>query len=284
MEIVSCEKSALMIYAHQLSCNVFSIASEVREPRPNFYVTMTAMIAEKTHRAELLDGRIAADAIKRAVADEVAALKAERRRNAAAGGGDCWRRSRLCGLCSQQDSRVRGSRHCVGAFADAGRHHHERAAAGREETESRRRCRRHPGPVAAAKTDREIEIIEAIDPAKDIDAFHPVNVGLLAMGPAALCPCTPAGIIELLDRNNIQIEGANACVIGRSQIVGKPVAASVAAAARDRNDLSFKDARPAGGYPPGGHSRGRDWAARIRHGRIHQTGRGRDRCRRQQDK
>src|SRR5262245_48496605 len=70
----------------------------------------------------------------------------------------------------------------------------------------------------------ESAIIEAIDPAKDVDAFHPANVGLLSLGRPRFVPCTPAGIIELLDRNHIQIEGANACVIGRSQIVGKPVA------------------------------------------------------------
>jgi methylenetetrahydrofolate dehydrogenase (NADP+)/methenyltetrahydrofolate cyclohydrolase len=67
-------------------------------------------------------------------------------------------------------------------------------------------------------------VIESIDPAKDVDAFHPVNVGLLAMGRARFVPCTPAGIIELLDRNQIEIAGANACVVGRSQIVGRPVA------------------------------------------------------------
>ena len=68
-------------------------------------------------------------------------------------------------------------------------------------------------------------IIEAIDPGKDVDAFHPTNVGLLALGRPLFVPCTPAGIIELLERNNIVIAGANACVVGRSQIVGRPVAA-----------------------------------------------------------
>ena len=67
-------------------------------------------------------------------------------------------------------------------------------------------------------------IIEAIDPSKDVDAFHPTNVGNLAMGRPRFVPCTPAGIIELLDRNQIEIAGANACVVGRSQIVGRPVA------------------------------------------------------------
>ncbi len=70
----------------------------------------------------------------------------------------------------------------------------------------------------------EAAIIEAVDPAKDVDGFHPANVGLLAMGRPRFVPCTPAGIIELLDRNQIKIAGASACVVGRSQIVGRPVA------------------------------------------------------------
>jgi methylenetetrahydrofolate dehydrogenase (NADP+) / methenyltetrahydrofolate cyclohydrolase len=70
----------------------------------------------------------------------------------------------------------------------------------------------------------ETTIIEAIDPRKDVDGFHPVNAGRLAMGRAALVPCTPAGVIELLDYNRIEIRGANACVVGRSQIVGRPMA------------------------------------------------------------
>src|SRR5690349_18805081 len=70
----------------------------------------------------------------------------------------------------------------------------------------------------------ETTIIEAIDPTKDVDGFHPVNAGRLAMGRPVLVPCTPAGIIELLDYNSIEIRGANACVVGRSQIVGRPMA------------------------------------------------------------
>jgi len=70
----------------------------------------------------------------------------------------------------------------------------------------------------------ETRIIEAIDPAKDVDGFHPVNVGKLALGRPRFVPCTPAGILELLDYHAIQIRGANACVVGRSQIVGRPMA------------------------------------------------------------
>lgn len=70
----------------------------------------------------------------------------------------------------------------------------------------------------------ETAIIEAIDPRKDVDGFHPVSAGKLAMGRPVFVPCTPAGIIELLDYNGIEIRGANACVVGRSQIVGRPMA------------------------------------------------------------
>ena len=70
----------------------------------------------------------------------------------------------------------------------------------------------------------EIAIIEAMDPVKDVDGFHPVNAGKLAQGRAVFVPCTPAGIIELLDDAHVEIRGANACVVGRSQIVGRPMA------------------------------------------------------------
>ena len=70
----------------------------------------------------------------------------------------------------------------------------------------------------------ETAIIEAINPAKDVDGFHPVNAGKLAMGRPVFVPCTPAGIIELLDDSGVEIRGANACVVGRSQIVGRPMA------------------------------------------------------------
>ena len=70
----------------------------------------------------------------------------------------------------------------------------------------------------------ETAIIEGIDPAKDVDGFHPVSAGKLAMGRPVFVPCTPAGIIELLDFNGIEIRGLNACVVGRSQIVGRPMA------------------------------------------------------------
>lgn len=71
---------------------------------------------------------------------------------------------------------------------------------------------------------REREILEAINPEKDVDGFHPINVGRLASGQPALAPCTPAGIIEMLKREIIEIAGKHAVVVGRSNIVGKPMA------------------------------------------------------------
>ena len=70
----------------------------------------------------------------------------------------------------------------------------------------------------------ETAIIEAMNPLKDVDGFHPVNAGRLALGRPVLVPCTPAGIIELLDDRGVEIRGTNACVVGRSQIVGRPMA------------------------------------------------------------
>lgn len=64
----------------------------------------------------------------------------------------------------------------------------------------------------------------SIDPEKDVDGFHPLNMGKLALGMPALNPCTPAGIIELLTRNNFSLAGKKAVVLGRSDIVGKPLA------------------------------------------------------------
>jgi methylenetetrahydrofolate dehydrogenase (NADP+) / methenyltetrahydrofolate cyclohydrolase len=67
-------------------------------------------------------------------------------------------------------------------------------------------------------------ILRRVDPAKDVDGFHPENVGLLQQGRPRLVPCTPAGIMEMLRREEIEIAGRRAVVVGRSDIVGKPMA------------------------------------------------------------
>ena len=69
----------------------------------------------------------------------------------------------------------------------------------------------------------EDRVIQAISPAKDVDGFHPQSVGALSIGEPGFVSCTPAGIIELLKRYNIQIDGKECVIIGRSNIVGKPV-------------------------------------------------------------
>src|SRR6185503_1508340 len=68
------------------------------------------------------------------------------------------------------------------------------------------------------------KILLAVDPAKDVDGFHPTNVGFLSTQRPGLVPCTPAGIMEMLQRSGIKIPGSEAVVIGRSDIVGKPMA------------------------------------------------------------
>jgi methylenetetrahydrofolate dehydrogenase (NADP+) / methenyltetrahydrofolate cyclohydrolase len=70
----------------------------------------------------------------------------------------------------------------------------------------------------------ETEVLYAIDPKKDVDGFHPVNVGKLMIGEADYLPCTPAGIQELLVRSGVKTKGAELVVVGRSNIVGKPIA------------------------------------------------------------
>ena len=121
-------------------------------------------------------------------------------------------------------------------------------------------------------------ILMAVDPAKDVDGFHPVNVGNLVAGRAGFVPCTPAGIMEILKRSNIPIKGARAVVIGRSDIVGKPVAmlllhqhATVTICHSRTRDLARGGAR--GRYPCGSHRQ-----TDLRHRRLHQTRRHRHRC------
>jgi methylenetetrahydrofolate dehydrogenase (NADP+)/methenyltetrahydrofolate cyclohydrolase len=70
----------------------------------------------------------------------------------------------------------------------------------------------------------ETKVLYAIDPKKDVDGFHPVNVGKLMIGEADYLPCTPAGIQELLVRSGVETKGAEVVVVGRSNIVGKPIA------------------------------------------------------------
>ena len=78
-------------------------------------------------------------------------------------------------------------------------------------------------PLPKALQPYESEVLEAIDPLKDVDGFHPVNVGRLVTGQKALVPCTPHGCLRMLELADIPVDGANAVIIGRSNIVGKPM-------------------------------------------------------------
>ena len=182
------------------------------------------MVSAEQTRARILDGRVTADQIKLEVAAEVARLSAERAV-----------KPRLAAvLVGDDDASAVYVRNKVRACAEVGIESDQRRLPASTTTEELLSLIRElnqsedvdgiliqlplPGQID------EATIIKAVDPEKDVDAFHPSNVGLLAMGRPRFVPCTPAGIIELLDRNQIGIAGKNACVVGRSQIVGRPVA------------------------------------------------------------
>jgi len=76
-------------------------------------------------------------------------------------------------------------------------------------------------------------VLEAVDPLKDVDTFHPENVGLLVQGRPRFLPCTPHGVIQILRRSNLPIAGQHVVVLGRSDIVGKPLATMLAARGAD---------------------------------------------------
>lgn len=182
------------------------------------------MVAKEFYSAEMLDGRGVADAIKQEVAGEVRRLKDEngvQPRLAAVLVGDdpasavyVRNKVRACdevGIASEQIALAAST--TTGELLNV--------------VQELNRNDEVDGILVQLPLPKQIDdatIIESIDPAKDVDAFHPINVGLLAMGRPRFVPCTPAGIIELLVRNQIEIAGANACVVGRSQIVGRPVA------------------------------------------------------------
>ena len=182
------------------------------------------MMATQKHQAEILDGRTAADAIKREVADEVRLLKSQ--------SGVTPRLAAV--LIGEDPASAVYVRNKVRACEEVGIDSEKVELPDSITTEALLQVvlglnadGNVDGILVQLPLPKQVDdstIIEAIDPAKDVDAFHPVNVGYLAMGRPRFVPCTPAGIIELLDRNKIEIAGANACVVGRSQIVGRPVA------------------------------------------------------------
>src|SRR6266852_5318823 len=182
---------------------------------------LTVMVSVEQTRAEVLDGRTLAEQIKREVAEEVLRLTGIKPCLAAV----------LVGDDAASAVYVRNK---VRACTEVGIDSDQRVLPAATTTEellaliSELNQREDvDGILVQLPLPKQIDealIIEAVDPLKDVDGFHPTNVGLLAIGRPRFVPCTPAGIIELLDRNKIEIAGANACVVGRSQIVGRPVA------------------------------------------------------------
>ena len=90
----------------------------------------------------------------------------------------------------------------------------------------------------------EQKVLEAINPAKDVDGFHPENIGKLYIDEQTFVPCTPLGIMEILNHADIDIEGKEAVIIGRSHIVGQPVSKLLLQKC-DCYDSSFKNKRHA---------------------------------------
>lgn len=182
------------------------------------------MVSPEKKRARILEGRFVADQIKQEVAADVARLLAEH-----------GIKPRLAAvLVGDDDASAVYVRNKVRACAEVGIESDQRRLPASTTTDELLALVRDlnqseevDGILVQLPLPRQVDeaaIIEAVEPAKDVDGFHPSNVGLLAMGQARFVPCTPAGIIELLDRSQIEIAGANACVVGRSQIVGRPVA------------------------------------------------------------
>ena len=182
------------------------------------------MVSAEQMRAQMLDGRVTADQIKKEVAAEVARLLVEH-----------GVKPRLAAvLVGDDDASAVYVRNKVRACAEVGIESDQRLLPGSTTTEDLLALVRDlnqgeevDGILIQLPLPKQIDeatIIEAVDAAKDVDGFNPSNVGLLALGRPRFTPCTPAGIIELLDRNQIEIAGTNACVVGRSQIVGRPVA------------------------------------------------------------
>jgi methylenetetrahydrofolate dehydrogenase (NADP+)/methenyltetrahydrofolate cyclohydrolase len=184
---------------------------------------MNTSLNEET-RAEILDGARVAEEIKREVAEDVARMSREydvRPRLAVVQVGDDPASTIYVGskVRTSQELGLLSERHALPEDTTTDKIL-ELVQELNERDDVDGILVQLPLPVAV----EEQRVIEAIDPMKDVDGFHPINVGRLALGQRVLAPCTPAGIIELLKRSGVAIGSAHAVVVGRSQIVGRPVA------------------------------------------------------------
>ncbi len=183
------------------------------------------MIAETTkNRAQVLSGKIISEAIKQEVAAEVARLKTQ------FGFRPCLAVVRVGDDKASEvyvNSKVKTSQE-LGIVSE---HKHLSAETMQAEllqiVEELNERADVDGILVQLPLPKQIDenaVLEKINPAKDVDGFNPINVGRLSQGQIALAPCTPAGVIEILKRSNIEIAGKHAVVLGRSNIVGKPMA------------------------------------------------------------
>ncbi|HYE65529.1 MAG TPA: bifunctional 5,10-methylenetetrahydrofolate dehydrogenase/5,10-methenyltetrahydrofolate cyclohydrolase [Pyrinomonadaceae bacterium] len=181
-------------------------------------------MSKEVKRAEILDGALLAEEIKREVAAEVARLRREH------GVQPCLA-TVLVGDDPASAVYVRNKVRTTEELGLRSDHYHLQGETTGEQllalVQSLNALDDVDGILVQLPLPRgmdESRVLEAIDPAKDVDGFHPLNIGRLSLGQPTLVPCTPAGIIELLVRSGINLSGAHACVVGRSHIVGRPVA------------------------------------------------------------
>ncbi len=179
------------------------------------------MIAETIEkRAKTLSGKEVADAIKNVIAEEVKKISFRPCLAAVRVGEDA-------ASAVYVSNKVKTSEE-LGLISE---HHHLAAETTQEEllklVEELNKREDVDGILVQLPLPEQINekvILEVVNPEKDVDGFHPVNVGRLASGQTALVPCTPAGVIEILKYFNIEIAGKHAVIVGRSNIVGKPMA------------------------------------------------------------
>lgn len=180
-------------------------------------------------RAEVIDGKAVAAGVRERVREEVASLT--ERTGATPGLATV-----LVGEDPASHTYVRRKREACAEVGIAS-FHHELAADTRQEDLAEllvglNADREVHGVLLQLPVPRQIEaeaMTPLIDPAKDVDGLHPVNAGLLMKGQPGMVPCTPAGVIELLRAADTELSGAEAVVVGRSDLVGRPVAALLVA-------------------------------------------------------
>jgi methylenetetrahydrofolate dehydrogenase (NADP+)/methenyltetrahydrofolate cyclohydrolase len=174
--------------------------------------------------ATLLDGKALAEIIQRETAAEVEAHLA------ATGVRPCLA-AVLVGSDAASEVYVRNKRRdCEKAGIDSQLHRYDDSLSESELLALVARLNADPavhGILVQLPLPKQINtarVLEAVSPLKDVDAFHPENVGLIVQGQPRFFPCTPYGVVQLLQRNNVPTAGAHAVVLGRSDIVGKPLA------------------------------------------------------------